>query len=95
MFKIGMFVNVAFAALGVGEKTMPMVTKDAVQKIGTQQFVFLATDNPNEFALRAVKLGPEANQFYPVLEGVGPGDRVVTSGSFLLRAEWLKTHPVK
>jgi hypothetical protein len=28
-----------------------------------------------------------------VLEGLNASDRVVTDGSFLLRAEWLKTHP--
>jgi hypothetical protein len=28
-----------------------------------------------------------------VLEGLFVGDRVVTGGSFMLRAEWLKLHP--
>src|SRR5262249_36080896 len=59
MFKIGMFVNVAFGALGLAERTMPTITKDAVQTIGNQQFVFLSTDKPNEFIFRLVKLGPE------------------------------------
>jgi hypothetical protein len=44
--------------------------------------------------LRLVRLGPEANGRYPVIEGVSVGDRIVTEGSFLLRAEWLKLHPV-
>lgn len=95
MFKIGMYVNVGFATLGAAEKTMPTVPKDAVQTIGNQQFVFVATDKPNEFLLRPVKLGPESNGFYPVMEGVSVGDRLVTQGSFLLRAEWLKTHPIQ
>src|SRR6266849_6805280 len=93
MFKIGMFVNVAFATLGGAEKTMPVISKDAVQTIGNQQYVFLASDKPNEFALRAVRLGPESNGFYSVLEGLNVGDRIVTVGSFMLRAEWLKSHP--
>ena len=95
MFKIGMYVNVAFGALGTAEKTMAVVPKDAVQTIGNQQFVFVATDKPNEFITRPVRLGPESNGFYPVLEGVNVGDRIVTQGSFLLRAEWLKTHPTQ
>lgn len=90
MFKIGMYVNVAFGALGTAEKTMPVVAKDAVQTIGNQQVVFLATDKDNEFILRPVRLGPESNGFYLVIEGLNVGDRVVTQGSFLLRAEWLK-----
>jgi len=93
MFKIGMYLNVAFATLGASEKTMPVVPKDAVQNIGNQQFVFVATDKPTEFAVRPVRVGPETTGFYPVLEGLSAGERIVTKGSFLLRAEWLKSHP--
>lgn len=95
MFKIGMYVNVAFGALGIAEKTIPAVPKSAVQSIGNQQFVFIATDKPNEFVMRPVRLGTESNGLYPVLEGLNAGDRVVTDGSFLLRAEWLKLHPAQ
>jgi Cu(I)/Ag(I) efflux system membrane fusion protein len=95
VLKIGMYVNVAFGALGLAEKTAPIVPKDAVQTIGNQQYVFVATENPNEFILRPVRLGLESNGFYTVMEGVSTGDRVVTQGSFLLRAEWLKTHPTE
>jgi cobalt-zinc-cadmium efflux system membrane fusion protein len=95
VLKIGMYVNVAFGALGLAEKTMAAVPKDGVQNIGNQQFVFVATDKPSEFILRAVRLGPESNGFYPVMEGLNAGDRIVTAGSFLLRAEWLKQHPAQ
>ena len=93
MFKIGMYMNVGFATLGTAEKTMPTVPKDAVQTISNQQYVFLATENASEFILRPVLLGSESNGFYPVIEGINVGDRIVVQGSFLLRAEWLKTHP--
>lgn len=95
MFKIGMFVNVAFGALGVAEKTTASVPKDAVQTINNQQVVFVATDKPTEFIMRPVRVGAESNGFYPVLEGVNVGDRIVTQGSFLLRAEWSKQHPAQ
>jgi len=95
MFKIGMYLNVAFGALGAAEKTVPAIPKDAVQAIGNQQFVFVATERANEFALRAVRLGPESNGFYPGLEGLTAGERIVTVGTFLLRAEWLKQHPAQ
>jgi len=91
--KIGMYVNVAFATLGAAEKTTPVVPKDAVQNIANQQFVFVATDKPTEFVLRPVRVGPETAGLYPVLEGLSVGERVVTEGSFLLRAEWLKSSP--
>ncbi|HEU5239790.1 MAG TPA: hypothetical protein VFU37_21845 [Pyrinomonadaceae bacterium] len=45
-----------------------------------------------ELILRAVRLGPESNGFYPVLEGLTAGERIVGTGSFLLRAQWMKTH---
>jgi len=93
MFKIGMYVNVAFGALGNAEKTISVVPKAAVQMMGNQQIVFVATDKSNEFILRPVRIGTETNGFYPVLEGLSTGERVVTDGSFMLRAEWLKTNP--
>ena len=91
--KIGMYVNVAFGALEAAERTTAVIPKDAAQSIGNQQFVFVATEKPNEFLFRAVRLGAESNGVYPVLEGLNVGERVVTEGSFLLRAEWLKQHP--
>ena len=89
--KIGMFVNVAFAALGGAESTTPVIPKSAVQNINNQQVVFVETTTPNTYAMRPVRLGPEVNGQYPVLEGVTVGERIVSEGSFLLRAEWLKT----
>ncbi|MBA3442842.1 MAG: efflux RND transporter periplasmic adaptor subunit [Pyrinomonadaceae bacterium] len=91
--KIGMFLNVAFGATGGAEKTMPVMPMAAVQNINNRQIVFVATKDPNVFAMRSVKLGPETGDRVLVLEGVGVGERVVTEGSFLLRAEWLKQHP--
>jgi multidrug efflux pump subunit AcrA (membrane-fusion protein) len=43
--------------------------------------------------MRPVRPGPESNGRRPVLEGLFVGDRVVTEGSFMLRAEWLKLNP--
>jgi len=91
--KIGMYVNVAFATLGGTESAIAVVSSNAVQNINNQQVVFVALNEPNVFAMRPVRLGTEANGRYPVLEGISVGDRIVTEGSFLLRAEWLKSHP--
>jgi RND family efflux transporter MFP subunit len=91
--KIGMYVNVAFATTGGSESTTPVVPVAAVQNINNQQVIFTATGDPNIFAMRPVRLGAESNGYYPVLEGLTVGDRIVTDGSFMLRAEWLKLHP--
>jgi cobalt-zinc-cadmium efflux system membrane fusion protein len=91
--KLGMYVSVAFATLGGSERTTAVVPVAAVQNMNNRQVVFVATNDPNVFAVRPVRLGPESNGRYPVLEGLSVGERVVTEGSFSLRAEWLKTHP--
>ncbi len=92
--KIGMYVNVAYASLGGSEKTAPLVPKESVQNIGSQRIVFQATDDPKTFVLRPIRIGRETDRFYSVTEGIFVGDRIVADGSFLLRAEFLKTNPV-
>jgi RND family efflux transporter MFP subunit len=91
LLKLGMYVRVAFGALGDAERTMPVVPASAVQNIGGRQVVFVATDDKSKFELRPVRLGPESNGRMTVLEGLQVGDRIVTEGSFMLRAEWQKT----
>jgi RND family efflux transporter MFP subunit len=93
ILKIGMYVNVAFGATGTAEMTAPVVPAAAVQSINNRQMVFVVTDKPNVFILKPVRLGTENGGRYVVLEGLNVGDKIVTEGSFLLRAEWLKQHP--
>jgi len=90
--KIGTYVRVALAATGNAERTVPVVPASAVQKINGQQIVFVPTADANVFELRPVRLGAESNVRYQVLEGLTVGDKVVTNGSFALRAEWLKVN---
>lgn len=91
--KIGMYVKAAFGALGNAEKTSPVVPAAAVQNVNDQQMVFIPTADPNAFVLRRVRLGTENEGRYVVLEGLKVGDKIVTAGSFLLRAEWIKRQP--
>ncbi len=91
VLKLGMYVSVSFGALGKSERTVPVVPASAVQNIDGQEVVFLATSDPNVFEIRPVRPGSEVNGRIPILEGAHVGDRVVTTGSFMLRAEWLKT----
>lgn len=93
ILKIGLYVNVAFGSLGTAERTMPMIPAGAVQNMNDKQVVFIATDKPNVFTAKSVRLGKENNGHFVVLEGLNVGDRIVTEGSFLLRAELLKQRP--
>src|SRR4029450_9647932 len=72
--KIGMYVNVAFTALGNGGSTFLVVPVAAVQNMGNQQVVFVATSDPKVFTMRPVRVGPETNGYYSVLEGLSVGD---------------------
>jgi len=93
ILKVGMYVNATFGSMGNAESTAPVVPASAVQTIDNRQMVFAATDKPNVFALKFVRLGTESGGQFVVLEGLSVGDRIVTDGGFLLRAEWLKLHP--
>ena len=90
LLKCGMYVNVAFGSMGAAERTMPIIPSSAVQNMNDKQVVFVATDKPNVFAVKPVRLGAESNGRFTVLEGLNVGDRIVTDGSFLLRAEMVK-----
>jgi RND family efflux transporter MFP subunit len=86
-----MYVDVEFISQGSIGTTVP---EAAVQSIGDRQFVFLPIkDNEGSFTMRVVRLGPAANGYYAVLEGLKPGDEVVTEGSFILKAEGVRQHP--
>jgi len=93
VLKIGMYVNVAFGSTEMAERTVPVISSASVQNMNDRQVVFVATDKPNIFAVRHVRLGAENNGRIAVLEGLNVGDRIVTEGSFLLRAELLKQNP--
>ncbi len=90
VLKIGMYVNVAFGTMGNSERTMPTIPATAVQNMSDKQVVFVATDKPNVFLVKTVRLGKENNGQFVVSEGLNVGDMIVTEGSFLLRAELLK-----
>jgi RND family efflux transporter MFP subunit len=88
--KIGMYVNAAFGTGGTAERTVPVVPAAALQNIGDRKAVFVATDRPNVFTIKYIRAGADINGRVTVLEGLNVGDRVVTDGSFLLRAELTK-----
>ena len=71
-----------------------MVPKQAIQTIGLTSVVFVAIEgDQGRFLQRTVKTGEEAASGLRVLEGLKTGDKVVTEGSVLLRAEAIRQHP--
>lgn len=71
---------------------MPTVSSSSIQEINGRSVIFLATSDPAKFEIRYVRVGNEKGGRVPIIEGANTGDRVVTKGAFLLRAEWAKLH---
>jgi RND family efflux transporter MFP subunit len=86
-----MYVDIEFTAPGLSVLAVP---ETAVQSIGDRQFVFLPLkDREGSFKARAVQLGSAADGWYAVIQGLNPGDEVVTEGSFVLKAETARQNP--
>ena len=84
--RLGMFVTVSFET-GSDER-MTVVPRAAVQTIGERSVVYVpAQGEEGKFTERTVKLGATVGEFIQVQEGIKPGEKVVTDGSFFLRAE--------
>ncbi|MBA5867540.1 MAG: efflux RND transporter periplasmic adaptor subunit [Nitrospira sp. CR1.3] len=62
------------------------IPEQAVLDSGMRTLVFVVRGE-GLFEPRAVKLGPRIGSYYEVHEGVTEGDRVVTSGNFLIDSE--------
>jgi RND family efflux transporter MFP subunit len=96
MLRLGMFVDVTFgnaAHEASGGRPVVILPRTAVQMIGAKQVVYVVTNQPGVFAQREVSAGAEADGSVPILAGLDAGERVVTEGSFLLRAESVKLNP--
>ncbi len=66
------------------------VPAEAVLTTGLRQLVYVERA-PGKYQLVEPKLGPRAGDYYPVLSGLGEGDRVVTRGNFLLDSQYQLT----
>lgn len=67
-------------------ETVLAVPESAVVDFGTQQIVYVES-HPGTFDGRLVLLGPRCGDEYPVVEGLAAGQRVATTGAFLIDAE--------
>jgi len=83
--KPGMFATVQ--VLSELAPSVLLVPGMAILRSGERNTVFLALEG-GKFDPRTVTLGPQAeNDTYQVLSGLNEGDRIVTSGQFLLDSE--------
>jgi RND family efflux transporter MFP subunit len=84
--RFGMYVTMRLSVGGGGP--VALVPRSAVQPLGELSVVYLPlAGGEGRFAERSVTLGGVVGDAVQVLKGLKPGDRVVTDGSFFLRAE--------
>lgn len=83
----GMFANVRLATGAPREITA--VRPGAVQEVEGRRIVFVET-RPGTYAVRTVTVGAEADGWIEVTSGLQAGEKVVTTGSFLLKSRLLE-----
>lgn len=82
--KLQMFVNLQ---VPTGETRSTIVVPSvAIQEIDEQPVVFVQAGD-DRYEKRVVKVGPAQRDVVPVLDGLKAGDRVVTTGAFMLKSK--------
>ena len=85
--KPGMFADVEIVT--TVQENVLLISDAAMQTDADNQIVFVALDG-NKFEKRIVKIGMDQRGLVQILQGVKPGEKVVTDGSFILKSEMLK-----
>ncbi len=90
--RAGMFAEIGFYAgtnAATGEELA--VRSEAIQREGDKTIVFIPKDDePGAFEVREIEIGAETEGYTTVLSGLKLGEKVVTKGSFVLKAQLQK-----
>lgn len=84
LLRSGMFMRVTVNA---EPRTSPAIPEEAVQPVGPKTFVWLASQEQGGLVARRteVVLGQRSGGYIEVLDGLSPGDRVITEGIIRVR----------
>lgn len=90
--RAGMFTEVAFyTGVDASGKQELFVRTEAIQQVGDRSVVFIPkSDEPGSFEVRAIQIGGETDGYTAVISGIELGEKVVTKGSFVLKAQLQK-----
>jgi cobalt-zinc-cadmium efflux system membrane fusion protein len=86
--KSEMYANMQFV-ISEGHE-LPVVPTDAIQNLEGRTVVFVQEEE-SRFRAAEVRTGRRIDDLVEVLEGLHPGDAIVTKGSFLLKSELMKS----
>lgn len=67
------------------------VPQEAVQTLEDRRVVFVPGDHPGEFQARRVQLGETVGDLVIVNQGLAAGERIVTRGAFIVKAQTMKS----
>lgn len=87
--KPGMFATAAISTPSSDNKEVITVPGSAIQQIEGKSAVFVQ-EGEDGFQMRGVSVGQSSGDYVHVLDGLKPGDRVVTEGGFYLKSVLLK-----
>ena len=85
--KPGMFAKVALGGTSGVAREVLAVPAAAVQREGNDGYQVFLPIGDHEFQARDVELRPMGAAYFEVVTGLVAGDKVVTSGAFLLKSE--------
>jgi RND family efflux transporter MFP subunit len=88
--RLGMFVDVNVD--GASARSVVLVPKSSIQAVGSESVVYVARE-AGRFTQRTVTVGDTSGDHVAVIEGLEPGDSVVSEGAFFLRAEAARMAP--
>ena len=88
LLKLGMFVRIMLDS--ASSEQVLTVPANAVVEIETEKYVFVPAGKDadhEKFALRPVEIGRQPGDRVEIKSGLTAGDKVVTSGAFMLKSE--------
>lgn len=86
--KLDMFATIQLPSRQ--QRAALLIPANAVQQVDGKSVVFVR-EQPQQFEMREVKLGPESQGAVEILSGLKTGETVVTRGSFVLKSEHMKS----
>jgi len=87
--KPGMFATAAISIPSIDSEEVVVIPSSAIQQIEGETTLFVQ-EGEGSFVMRGVSLGQKTGDYVQVLNGLDPGDRVVTEGGFYLKSALLK-----
>lgn len=87
LLKPGMYADVLLPAEEINTLAIP---EEAVQEISGQKVAFVQVED-RKFKAIPIVIGTEIEGWVPVVQGLNPGDKYVSSGALIIKSELLKS----